>query len=172
MKRITIQGIKEHRWFMEDLPTYLFPLPGERDATQIDSTVLAEVCQKLSVSAVEVGASHLPSFSFTPFPPSSLPPSFYFPLFIPYLLPPFLFPTSLHFPLFISLPPPSLPQVLAAVRGDDPHDQLAIAYQLVWDNRVLQKVLSIQLAHLDVAAHPGSDGKSLIPAPSVTSIRC
>ena len=89
---------------MEDLPTYLFPLPGERDATQIDSTVLAEVCQKLSVSAAEVGVSL----------PLSLP------------LPPSL--------------PPSLPQVLAAVRGDDPHDQLAIAYQLVWDNRVLQKV--------------------------------
>ena len=123
---------------MEDLPTYLFPLPGERDATQIDSTVLAEVCQKLSVSAAEVGASHPPSFSFTPFPPSSLPPSFYFPLFIS--------------------PPSSLPQVLAAVRGDDPHDQLAIAYQLVWDNRVLQKVLSLPLDHLDVAAHPGSNG--------------
>ena len=71
MKRITIQGIKEHRWFMEDLPTYLFPLPGERDATQIDSTVLAEVCQKLSVSAAEVGMSLSPSSSFTP----SLPPS-------------------------------------------------------------------------------------------------
>ena len=72
---------------------------------------------------------------------------------------------SLPFPLPLSLllfpssfPPSSLPQVLAAVRGDDPHDQLAIAYQLVWDNRVLQKVLSLPLDHLDVATHPGSNG--------------
>jgi len=85
VKRITIQGIKEHKWFMEDLPAYLFPLPGDKDSAQIDAVVLAEVCQKLSVSPGEV---------------------------------------------------------LAAVRGGDPHDQLAIAYQLVWDNRILHKASS------------------------------
>ena len=42
---------------MEDLPAYLFPLVGDKDAAQIDSVVLAEVCQKLSVSAVEVGVA-------------------------------------------------------------------------------------------------------------------
>ena len=55
VKRITIQGIREHLWFQEDLPSYLFPLPGDIDSTQIDSAALAEVCQKLSVKAAEVG---------------------------------------------------------------------------------------------------------------------
>lgn len=54
VKRITIEGIREHNWFKLDLPDYLFPLAGDADATQIDSSVLAEVCQKLSVSASEV----------------------------------------------------------------------------------------------------------------------
>jgi len=57
VKRITIQGIKEHKWFMEDLPAYLFPLPGDKDSAQIDAVVLAEVCQKLSVSPGEVGVA-------------------------------------------------------------------------------------------------------------------
>ena len=57
VKRITIQGIKEHKWFMEDLPAYLFPLPGDKDSAQINSVVLAEVCQKLSVSPGEVGVA-------------------------------------------------------------------------------------------------------------------
>lgn len=43
--------------------------------------------------------------------------------------------------------PPS-PQVLAAVRGNDPHDQLAIAYHLVWDNRMLHKVLTTFLKYV------------------------
>lgn len=54
MKRITIQSIKEHSWFSVDLPKYLFPLPGMHDHQQIDSSVVSEVCQKLSVSSEEV----------------------------------------------------------------------------------------------------------------------
>ena len=57
VKRITIEGIRQHEWFMEDLPAYLFPLPGETVHTEIDSSVLAEVCQKLSVSPSDVLAA-------------------------------------------------------------------------------------------------------------------
>ena len=57
VKRITIEGICQHEWFMEDLPAYLFPLPGQTAHTEIDSSVLAEVCQKLSVSPSDVLAA-------------------------------------------------------------------------------------------------------------------
>ena len=57
MKRITIKQIRQHEWFVEDLPGYLFPLPGETAHTEIDSSVLAEVCQKLSVSPSDVMAA-------------------------------------------------------------------------------------------------------------------
>ena len=54
MKRITIQGIVEHEWFKQNLPEHLFPPLGEMATTQIDSSVIAEVCQKLNVSAADV----------------------------------------------------------------------------------------------------------------------
>ena len=57
VKRITIDGISQHEWFKEELPDYLFPLPGEHIHTEIDSSVLAEVCQKLSVSPSDVLAA-------------------------------------------------------------------------------------------------------------------
>ena len=34
VKRITIEGIRQHEWFMEDLPAYLFPLPGQTAHTE------------------------------------------------------------------------------------------------------------------------------------------
>lgn len=57
MKRITIQSILEHEWFKQDLPEHLFPPLGEMTTTQIDSSVIAEVCQKLSVPASDVMAA-------------------------------------------------------------------------------------------------------------------
>lgn len=57
MKRITIQSIVEHEWFKQDLPEQLFPPLGEMVATQIDSSVIAEVCQKLNVPAYDVMAA-------------------------------------------------------------------------------------------------------------------
>lgn len=57
VKRITIQAIVEHEWFKQDLPEHLFPPLGEMIATQIDSSVIAEVCQKLNVPAAEVMAA-------------------------------------------------------------------------------------------------------------------
>lgn len=57
VKRITIQSIVEHEWFKQDLLEQLFPPLGEISATQIDSSTVAEVCQKLSVSAADVMAA-------------------------------------------------------------------------------------------------------------------
>ena len=54
MKRLTIQQIREHEWFKQDLAEYLFPPLGEPNHAQIDSSALAEVCQKLSVPPQEV----------------------------------------------------------------------------------------------------------------------
>ena len=56
MRRITIQGIREHPWFTEDLPDYLFPL-GDPGASQMDNLALSEVSQKLGVSPHEVVAA-------------------------------------------------------------------------------------------------------------------
>lgn len=57
MKRITIQGIVEHKWFDVDLPEHLFPSLGEIATTQIDSSVVAEVCQKLNAPSKDVMAA-------------------------------------------------------------------------------------------------------------------
>ena len=51
---MTIQQIRDHTWFRQELPKYLFPLPGDQDYKQIDTNVLSEVCQKLSVNSEEV----------------------------------------------------------------------------------------------------------------------
>ena len=56
VRRITIQGIREHPWFTVDLLDYLFPL-GDPGATQMDSLALSEVCQKLGVPPQEVVAA-------------------------------------------------------------------------------------------------------------------
>ena len=56
VKRITIQGIREHRWFTVSLPDYLFPL-GDPGASHMDSLALSEVCQKLGVPSHEVVAA-------------------------------------------------------------------------------------------------------------------
>ena len=55
VKRITIQQIKDHEWFQQDLPEYLFP-ESSQDSTgkTIDPAVVSEVCQKLSVKMQEV----------------------------------------------------------------------------------------------------------------------
>lgn len=54
VKRFTIQQIREHSWFIIDLPQYLFPLPGEHEHNQMDANVLGEVCQKFNVEAEDV----------------------------------------------------------------------------------------------------------------------
>lgn len=47
----------EHEWFKPDLPDHLFPPLGEMNIAQIDSNVIAEVCQKLNVPAADVMAA-------------------------------------------------------------------------------------------------------------------
>ncbi|XP_031554814.1 5'-AMP-activated protein kinase catalytic subunit alpha-2-like isoform X2 [Actinia tenebrosa] len=46
MKRATIQNIREHEWFKNGLPPYLFPATDEHD-NSIDEECLAEVSSKL-----------------------------------------------------------------------------------------------------------------------------
>ena len=73
------QGEEDHDWRYPSawvvhggplrLASYLFPLPGQTAHTEIDSSILAEVCQKLSVSPSDVLAairwlSLSPSLSF------------------------------------------------------------------------------------------------------------
>lgn len=55
VQRITIQQIKDHEWFQQDLPEYLFP-ESNQDNTRntIDPAVVSEVCQKLGVKMQEV----------------------------------------------------------------------------------------------------------------------
>ena len=58
VKRITIPQIKDHEWFQQDLPDYLFPQRNQ-DSTgdTIDPAVVSEVSQKLGVKMSEVVAA-------------------------------------------------------------------------------------------------------------------
>lgn len=59
VKRITVQQIKDHGWFQQDLPEYLFPKRSQISDTNsgaIDVSVVNEVCQKIGVSMQEVVA--------------------------------------------------------------------------------------------------------------------
>jgi 5'-AMP-activated protein kinase catalytic alpha subunit len=100
VRRITIQGIRDHPWFTVDLPDYLFPL-GDPGASQMDSLALSEVCQKLAVSPQEV---------------------------------------------------------VVAVRGGNLNDPLAVAYQLVLDNRIVN-----QAAHDALTSTPHEAVQSISP---------
>lgn len=58
VKRITIQQIKDHKWFQQDLPDYLFPQRSQDSTSNtIDPAVVNEVCQKLGVKMHEVLAA-------------------------------------------------------------------------------------------------------------------
>lgn len=43
LNRITIDGIREHRWFRVDLPDYLFPADDDEDGTTFDDAAVKEV---------------------------------------------------------------------------------------------------------------------------------
>ncbi len=45
-----MQEVKEHEWFKQTLPDYLFPSPYDQDASIIDTATVAEVCSKFRVS--------------------------------------------------------------------------------------------------------------------------
>ena len=58
VKRITIQQIKDHEWFQQDLPEYLFPQRNQDTTSNaIDLAVVKEVCQKLGVKMQDVVAA-------------------------------------------------------------------------------------------------------------------
>lgn len=61
MKRATVDDIKEHEWFSQDLPGYLFPEPVEQDTSLIDQHVIDLVCSKFSVEKEEVHSALLSS---------------------------------------------------------------------------------------------------------------
>ena len=103
VRRMTIQQIRDHTWFRQELPKYLFPLPGDQDYKQIDTNVLSEVCQKLSVNSEEV---------------------------------------------------------LTALRSGDCNHHLAIAYELVRDNRVILSQAESTLGP-EYATSPPSSGFSM-----------
>ncbi|XP_074388197.1 5'-AMP-activated protein kinase catalytic subunit alpha-1-like isoform X4 [Zonotrichia albicollis] len=54
MKRATIRNIREHEWFKQDLPKYLFPEDLSYSSTMIDDEALKEVCEKFECTEEEV----------------------------------------------------------------------------------------------------------------------
>ncbi|XP_073499803.1 5'-AMP-activated protein kinase catalytic subunit alpha-2 isoform X1 [Phyllobates terribilis] len=53
LKRATIKDIREHEWFKQDLPSYLFPEDPSYDANVIDDEAVKEVCEKFECSESE-----------------------------------------------------------------------------------------------------------------------
>nr|XP_058908844.1 5'-AMP-activated protein kinase catalytic subunit alpha-2 isoform X3 [Kogia breviceps] len=54
LKRATIKDIREHEWFKQDLPGYLFPEDPSYDANVIDDEAVKEVCEKFECTESEV----------------------------------------------------------------------------------------------------------------------
>ncbi|XP_026522230.1 5'-AMP-activated protein kinase catalytic subunit alpha-1 isoform X3 [Notechis scutatus] len=54
MKRATVKDIREHEWFKQDLPKYLFPEDPSYSSTMIDDEALKEVCDKFECTEEEV----------------------------------------------------------------------------------------------------------------------
>uniref|UniRef100_A0AAY4D4H7 5'-AMP-activated protein kinase catalytic subunit alpha-2 n=1 Tax=Denticeps clupeoides TaxID=299321 RepID=A0AAY4D4H7_9TELE len=57
LKRATIKDIREHEWFKQDLPGYLFPEDPSYDATVVDEEAVREVCDKFECTESEVLSS-------------------------------------------------------------------------------------------------------------------
>lgn len=49
--------IREHEWFKQDLPGYLFPEDPSYDATVLDEEAVREVCEKFECTESEVVSS-------------------------------------------------------------------------------------------------------------------
>lgn len=55
IKRATIEDIKQHDWFVKDLPAYLFPsVPDSANGSTIDYDVVGEICDKFGVNEQDV----------------------------------------------------------------------------------------------------------------------
>ncbi|XP_028902483.1 5'-AMP-activated protein kinase catalytic subunit alpha-2 isoform X1 [Ornithorhynchus anatinus] len=57
LERSTIKDIREHEWFKQDLPSYLFPEDPAYDASVPDEEAIHEVCAKFDCPEAEVLAS-------------------------------------------------------------------------------------------------------------------
>ncbi|XP_055800215.1 5'-AMP-activated protein kinase catalytic subunit alpha-2-like isoform X2 [Salvelinus fontinalis] len=57
LKRATIKDIREHEWFKQDLPGYLFPEDLSYDSTVLDEEAVREVCDKFESTESEVMSS-------------------------------------------------------------------------------------------------------------------
>ncbi|XP_031430134.1 5'-AMP-activated protein kinase catalytic subunit alpha-2 isoform X2 [Clupea harengus] len=57
LKRATIKDIREHEWFKQDLPGYLFPEDPSYDSTVVDEEAVREVCEKFECTESEVMSS-------------------------------------------------------------------------------------------------------------------
>ncbi|XP_077439805.1 5'-AMP-activated protein kinase catalytic subunit alpha-2 isoform X1 [Vanacampus margaritifer] len=57
LKRATIKDIREHEWFKQDLPGYLFPEDPSYDTTVLDEEAVKEVCDKFECNESEVVSS-------------------------------------------------------------------------------------------------------------------
>ncbi|XP_038608315.1 5'-AMP-activated protein kinase catalytic subunit alpha-2 isoform X2 [Tachyglossus aculeatus] len=57
LERSTIKDIREHEWFKQDLPSYLFPEDPAYDASMPDEEAIHEVCAKFDCLEAEVLAS-------------------------------------------------------------------------------------------------------------------
>ncbi len=54
---IILSSIREHEWFKQDLPGYLFPEDPSYDATVLDEEAIREVCEKFECTESEVVSS-------------------------------------------------------------------------------------------------------------------
>ncbi|ESO00920.1 hypothetical protein HELRODRAFT_82669 [Helobdella robusta] len=59
IQRACIREIREHEWFKQQLPAYLFPTGSDVDASIIDTEVIQEVCEKCHVSEADVHSALL-----------------------------------------------------------------------------------------------------------------
>ncbi|XP_062857377.1 5'-AMP-activated protein kinase catalytic subunit alpha-2 isoform X2 [Trichomycterus rosablanca] len=54
LKRATIKDIREHEWFKQDLPHYLFPEDASYDSAAVDEEAVRDVCEKFECAEAEV----------------------------------------------------------------------------------------------------------------------
>lgn len=52
-----MSSVREHEWFRQDLPCYLFPEDPSYDATVVDEEAVKEVCEKFECTEPEVISS-------------------------------------------------------------------------------------------------------------------
>lgn len=54
---MSLCSVREHEWFKQDLPGYLFPEDPSYDSTVLDEEAVREVCEKFECTDSEVVSS-------------------------------------------------------------------------------------------------------------------